>query len=50
MKDLKAIIEQGGVHVLADVWRAVAQMTSYKLFSDKMPGGKELIERALGVN
>jgi len=33
----------------ADAWRAVAQKTSYKAFSDKVPGGKELIEKALSV-
>jgi len=33
----------------ADAWRAVAQKTSYKEFADKVPGGKELIEKALAV-
>ena len=33
----------------ADAWRAVAQKTSYKNFADKVPGGKELIEKALSV-
>jgi len=33
----------------ADAWRAVAQRTSYKAFSEKVPGGKELIEKALSV-
>lgn len=33
----------------ADAWRAVAQKTSYKVFADKVPGGKELIEKALSV-
>jgi TRAP-type transport system periplasmic protein len=33
----------------ADAWRAVAQKTSYKEFADKVPGGKELIEKALSV-
>lgn len=32
-----------------DAWRAVAQKTSYKNFADKVPGGKELIEKALSV-
>ena len=31
-------------------WQAVAQKTSYKEFADKVPGGKELIEKALSVN
>ena len=33
----------------ADAWRAVAQRTSYKSFAEKVPGGKELIEKALSV-
>lgn len=33
----------------ADAWRAVAQKTSYKAFSEQVPGGKELIEKALSV-
>lgn len=32
-----------------DAWRAVAQKTSYKAFADKVPGGKELIDKALNV-
>jgi len=33
----------------ADAWRAVAQKTSYKQFAEKVPGGKELIDKALSV-
>jgi TRAP-type transport system periplasmic protein len=33
----------------ANMWREVAQRTSYKTFSEKVPGGKELIEKALAV-
>jgi len=33
----------------ADAWRAVAQKTSYKEFAEKVPGGKDLIEKALAV-
>lgn len=33
----------------AEAWRGVAQKTSYKLFAEKVPGGKELIEKALSV-
>ena len=33
----------------ADAWRAVAQKTSYKSFAEKVPGGKDLIEKALSV-
>jgi len=32
-----------------DAWRGVAQKTSYKVFAEKVPGGKELIEKALSV-
>ena len=33
----------------AAAWREIAQQTSYKNFSEKVPGGKELIEKALAV-
>ena len=33
----------------ADAWRAVAQKTSYKTFGEKVPGGAELIQKALAV-
>ena len=33
----------------AEAWKAIAQQTSYKNFSEKVPGGKELIEKALAV-
>ena len=33
----------------AGAWRAVAQKSSYKAFAEKVPGGKELIEKALSV-
>ena len=33
----------------AEAWRAVAQKTSYKVFAEQVPGGKELIEKALSV-
>ncbi len=33
----------------ANMWRDVASKTSYKNFSEKVPGGKELIEKALAV-
>ena len=32
-----------------DAWLAIAKETSYKEFSEKVPGGKELIEKALAV-
>lgn len=33
----------------ADKWRKIAAETSFKTFSAKVPGGKELIEKALAV-
>ena len=32
-----------------DAWRAVAAKTSYKTFAEKVPGGKELLDKALEV-
>ena len=32
-----------------DAWRAVAQKTSYKVFAEKVPGGKKLLDEALSV-
>jgi TRAP-type C4-dicarboxylate transport system substrate-binding protein len=32
-----------------DAWLAIAKETSYKSFADKVPGGAELIEKALAV-
>lgn len=32
-----------------DAWRGVAQKTSYKVFAEKVPGGKELLDKALSV-
>ena len=33
----------------AAAWRDIANETSYKTFAEKVPGGKELIEKALAV-
>ena len=33
----------------AKAWREIANETSYKIFAEKVPGGKELIEKALAV-
>ena len=33
----------------ADAWKAIADKTSYKAFSEKVKGGKELIAKALAV-
>jgi TRAP-type C4-dicarboxylate transport system substrate-binding protein len=33
----------------AAAWKAIAKKTSYKTFAEKVPGGEELIEKALAV-
>ena len=33
----------------AAAWREIAEQTSYKTFAEKVPGGKDLIEKALAV-
>jgi TRAP-type C4-dicarboxylate transport system substrate-binding protein len=33
----------------AQAWRDVANKTSYKMFAAKVPGGKDLIDKALSV-
>ena len=49
------VFKKAGVEVVkmsaedAAAWRAIAQDTSYKIFSEEVPGGKELIEKALSV-
>jgi len=55
--DQKAVdvYKNAGVEVVkmsaedAAAWRAIAQETSYKIFAEEVPGGKELIEKALAV-
>jgi TRAP-type C4-dicarboxylate transport system substrate-binding protein len=52
---LVEVYKKNGVKVVtmnaeqAKAWRAIAQRTSYKIFSEKVPGGKELIKKALAV-
>ncbi len=49
------VYKKAGVKVVtmnaeqAAAWKDIAQKTSYKIFSEKVPGGKELIEKALAV-
>src|SRR3546814_430486 len=49
------VFTKAGVEVVqmsaedAAAWRAIAQETSYKIFAEEVPGGKELIEKALAV-
>ena len=52
---LVATYKKAGVKVVtmtaaqAAAWKAIADKTSYKIFSEKVPGGKELIAKALSV-
>ena len=52
---LVATYKKAGVKVVEltdaqfDAWRAVAQRSSYKTFATKVPGGAELIQKALAV-
>ena len=52
---LVTVYKKAGVKVVemtgaqAQAWKNIAQKTSYKIFSDKVPGGKELIKKALSV-
>jgi len=52
---LVAAYKKAGVKVVemtgaqAQAWKDIAQKTSYKIFSEKVPGGKELIKKALAV-
>ena len=52
---LVSIYKENGVEVVemsasqAAAWKAIAQDTSYKIFSEKVPGGKALIAKALAV-
>lgn len=49
------VFKKAGVKVVTmdqkqyDDWLAIAKRTSYKNFSEKVPGGKEIIEKALAV-
>jgi TRAP-type C4-dicarboxylate transport system substrate-binding protein len=53
---LVEVYKKNGVKVVemnqsqAEAWKAIAQETSYKIFSEKVPGGKELIKKALAVD
>jgi TRAP-type C4-dicarboxylate transport system substrate-binding protein len=53
--ELVEIYKKAGVEVVkmsaedAAAWREIAQQTSYKIFAEEVPGGKELIEKALAV-
>jgi TRAP-type C4-dicarboxylate transport system substrate-binding protein len=50
-----SVFKKAGVKVVemtssqAQAWKDIAQKTSYKIFAEKVPGGKELIAKALAV-
>jgi TRAP-type C4-dicarboxylate transport system substrate-binding protein len=53
--DMIDVYKKAGVEVVEmskedyDAWLAIAQESSYKIFSEEVPGGAELIEKALAV-
>jgi TRAP-type transport system periplasmic protein len=53
---LVTVYKKAGVKVVtmnaaqAQAWKDIADKTSYKIFSEKVPGGKELIAKALAVD
>jgi TRAP-type C4-dicarboxylate transport system substrate-binding protein len=55
-KELVETFEKAGVQVQAmdqaqfDAWLDLAKESSYKIFAEDVPGGDELIEKALAVN
>jgi TRAP-type transport system periplasmic protein len=57
-QDLEAerIFAEAGVEVVhmtkaqADAWRAIAAESSYRVFADEVPGGRELLDSALAVD
>ncbi len=50
------VFRDAGVEVVhlseaqAAAWRAIAEETSYRVFAEEVPGGRELIDMALAVN
>ena len=52
---MEEVFKEAGVEVVqmnaeqAEAWKAIAQETSYKNFAENVPGGKEIIEKALAV-
>ncbi len=53
--EMERVFKEAGVEVVhmtaeqAEAWKKIAQDTSYKIFAEEVPGGKELIEKALAV-
>jgi TRAP-type transport system periplasmic protein len=53
--DMVGVFKKAGVQVVTmnekhyNDWLSIAKQTSYKNFSEKVPGGKEIIEKALAV-
>ncbi len=54
-KELVDEFQKAGVQVISldqsqfDAWRKIAEQSSYKSFSEKVPGGDQLIKKALAV-
>jgi TRAP-type C4-dicarboxylate transport system substrate-binding protein len=54
-EELVQTFEQAGVEVAAmsqeqfNTWLDLAQESSYKIFAEEVPGGEQLIEKALAV-
>ena len=54
-QQLEEVFAEAGVEVVrmtqehTEAWRAIAVETSYKVFAEEVPGGAELIEKALAV-
>ena len=52
---MEEVFSEAGVEVVsmtaeqAAAWKAIAQETSYKNFANDVPGGQEIIEKALAV-
>ncbi len=52
---LEEVFTEAGVEIVhmtreqTDAWRAIAAETSYKVFAEEVPGGAELIEKALAI-
>jgi len=52
---MEQVFRDAGVEVVhmskeqADAWIAIAKETSYKNFAENVPGGAEIIEKALAV-
>ena len=52
---LEEVFAEAGVEIVhmsqeqTEAWREIARETSYRVFAEEVPGGAELIEKALAV-